>query len=646
MSQPAALYCYCGTRVPFVNITEHLTHCSVRTESSPLSTLSRRLKENSTLEQLKLYLQELHAEFQIMQEYIQTKEVPAKPALVAVRPAPLPVLERPVQGGRGRPMEEEKKEVVRPAELYRPPMDPPRPMEPLRPIEPMRPIEPPKSIEPLRGMEIPQKGGRRSPSPVDAGIKCGACGRSWGDAFSEVQFLDCNHIVCKEHLVATFEEEYRRNQQLKCPVRGCSFVLSVGEVKELVGEQRFDELMMALVVGDGEVIANCSCGISITLESARIDYNQKDQNGVKFSREAAEHFAKYRFRCPKCTTISCAKCKEAPYHEGTTCEQFKIFKAAKKCRFCGEKLPNGKEVCGKPECRERLDRVCKKVLRCGHICYGVNKEAICPPCLHESCARDGHNEFEYCTICYTEGLGNAPIVQLSCGHLLHYHCVATTLANRWVGPRITFTFATCPQCKEWAFTPNNRELLEKMQAFKALYDDIVDKGVKRLKFEGEDRDPRIVTEGAAYFNNPQKFAMDRLCYYECFKCHKPYFGGKKDCAQQDAGKKYDPSELVCPTCVAENMPGTANCQKHGTEFIEFKCKFCCDHAAWFCWGNTHFCEKCHTRQNAGDYVSRLPKDKLPRCPGPRDCPLKMRHPPNGEEFALGCSMCRNVISDF
>ena len=44
---------------------------------------------------------------------------------------------------------------------------------------------------------------------------------------------------------------------------------------------------------------------------------------------------------------------------------------------------------------------------------------------------------------------------------------------------------------------------------------------------------------------------------------------------------------------------------------------------------------------------------LPRCPaGPvgkqlpgkefHDCPLKIRHPAPGEEFALGCGICRNA----
>lgn len=67
-------------------------------------------------------------------------------------------------------------------------------------------------------------------------------------------------------------------------------------------------------------------------------------------------------------------------------------------------------------------------------------------------------------------------------------------------------------------------------------------------------------------------------------------------------------------------------------------------AAWFCWGNTHFCDPCHTRQNNGDYLSKKTKAELPVCLG-KDCPLKVPHPPNGEEFALGCTLCRNLIAN-
>jgi hypothetical protein len=61
---------------------------------------------------------------------------------------------------------------------------------------------------------------------------------------------------------------------------------------------------------------------------------------------------------------------------------------------------------------------------------------------------------------------------------------------------------------------------------------------------------------------------------------------------EDGNKEFKPEELVCANCC--DIP-IDNCPKHGKEFIEFKCKFCCSIAQWFCWGTTHFCEPCHKR---------------------------------------------------
>lgn len=99
---------------------------------------------------------------------------------------------------------------------------------------------------------------------------------------------------------------------------------------------------------------------------------------------------------------------------------------------------------------------------------------------------------------------------------------------------------------------------------------------------------------------------------------------------------------MCGKCALDTMGvGSSRCGKHGIDFIEFKCRFCCSIAQWFCWGTTHFCDKCHTLQCKGVYISRKPRSELPRCPGPEQCNLKIAHPPNGEEFSLGCSICRN-----
>ena len=48
---------------------------------------------------------------------------------------------------------------------------------------------------------------------------------------------------------------------------------------------------------------------------------------------------------------------------------------------------------------------------------------------------------------------------------------------------------------------------------------------------------------------------------------------------------------------------------------------------------------------AGDYVSRKSKKELPQCKGGRNCPLKVDHPENGDEYSLGCAICRNAAAN-
>ena len=95
----------------------------------------------------------------------------------------------------------------------------------------------------------------------------------------------------------------------------------------------------------------------------------------------------------------------------------------------------------------------------------------------------------------------------------------------------------------------------------------------------------------------QAWSLYKLAYYQCYKCKVPYFGGMKDCiAAQAASQEFKPEELVCAKCSSLALGlGDTNCKKHGLDFIEFKCKFCCSISQWFCWGNTHFCEPCHKR---------------------------------------------------
>lgn len=318
------------------------------------------------------------------------------------------------------------------------------------------------------------------------------------------------------------------------------------------------------------------------------------------------------------------------------------------CRFCGSASNTGLlaigNVCAESECQEYSRTACSKTLPCGHQCGGVKDEANCLPCLHGCVSSDLKQDADdMCMICFTEALSCAPTIQLRCGHLFHLHCSASALTRRWPGPRITFAFSLCPICKAPIEHDSLQELLKPI---KVLFEDVKRKALMRLEYEGLHRSETITTVGARFYQDPAGYAMERYAYYVCCKCEKAYYGGEARCdAEAGIGDDYDPNELVCGGC--SDVSRAQMCPKHGTDFLEYKCRYCCSVAVFFCFGTTHFCNACH---DDFQRVTNIPKGDLPRCPaGARakklegeECPLHVKHPPTGEEFALGCGVCRNA----
>ena len=108
-----------------------------------------------------------------------------------------------------------------------------------------------------------------------------------------------------------------------------------------------------------------------------------------------------------------------------------------------------------------------------------------------------------------------------------------------------------------------------------------------------------------------------------------------DC-ENDAMRAADTrvQDLICGSCAADMCgAGVTKCDKHGTDYIDYKCRYCCSVALFFCGGNTHYCDPCHN-----DAIARRLKTK--DCHG-QNCPLGVKHPPGGQEFALGCGLCRS-----
>ncbi|KAJ4457174.1 putative E3 ubiquitin-protein ligase MYCBP2 [Paratrimastix pyriformis] len=335
-----------------------------------------------------------------------------------------------------------------------------------------------------------------------------------------------------------------------------------------------------------------------------------------------------------CETVFCGKCGLAPYHLGRTCED---VSADRHCRYCQEALqgpppsrvePAFRNVCHREECQVMIRQSCPRMLPCGHPCCGFRsasrwpllfgtaprREAVCLPCLDPACAQAAHlaqGGPEFCNICFIDQLGAAPCIQLRCGHIFHLRCVREKIAKRWTGYRITFGFLECPLCKQPFEHP-------------ALAGDLAP--VLELRQKVQVHMARLPPFRWAFCSVPA-FAMHKMAFFLCSRCHKPYFSGAAQCQE---AVDFNPDELVCAGCSAPAAGGEASCPSHGTDFIQYKCRYCCSVACWFCWGTHHFCDPCHRKAGTLRNLKSVPNV----------CTCGKSHPSHGTEYCLGCSMCR------
>lgn len=461
-------------------------------------------------------------------------------------------------------------------------------------------------------------------------------------------------MACRTCLTRFIMEKVEANMPSKivCTHPGCGKPFTPADYRSLLSGEQHDlyenSTLTEFVSTNSSTLVTCPQCKSV-VERISGGSASKDpvpsNSPVPMVPETIAHYNHCRFKCRECDTEFCSDCATSPYHLGFTCASFKSFKTSAHCRFCDVQLKptntappmkygaNLRDVCTNPECIERRGYSCAESLKCGHACGGIIQDSLHShlPCL--KCPQpDGSAAIggDWCPICYSEGLSNAPCIKLACSHILHYHCAVSSIKAKWPGMAITFRFLECPICKQEVSHPALKMLLAPHLEMK---EKIQQKALERFNHMNLKEVKELTDKDSPYFNNPLKYSLARFCYYPCFTCKEPYFGGLKDCNAElaAAGKEDKLEELICGPCAAKNAGDRSSCAKHGTDYIEYKCKFCCNVAAWYCWGSTHFCEECHKK--AAD-VAKLPKNKLPKCT------CKGNHPPNGEEYCLGCSVCR------
>eukprot|EP00753_Platysulcus_tardus_P014804 PLAT4540.1.p1 GENE.PLAT4540.1~~PLAT4540.1.p1 ORF type:complete len:829 (+),score=264.74 PLAT4540.1:25-2487(+) len=352
-----------------------------------------------------------------------------------------------------------------------------------------------------------------------------------------------------------------------------------------------------------------------------------------------------------------------------------------------------RDVCSDEECVEKRALSCARVKACGHACGGCagESEDWCLPCLQPACLQARNDRLaaeaalgdveavvageskgeedgappprtlsvaglllpedprklpisqaadDYCNICWVDELSAAPCVQLSCGHLFHASCMKQKLAGRWPGQRITFGFLRCPLCTAVAhsFDPAF-PLKDELEPMLTLYFRLRQQALRRLTLEGMADDAALKEVGGKYFHNAELYALDSFAFYSCFKCKKPYFGGRRACEAAVEADSIPAEDMVCYDCSPLKLEACGRAEHKDS--IIWKCRYCCDLAVWFCFGTHHFCNSCHDKWIASKLSRATTPDDVDQCAGAASCPLGREHPPNGgtEEFSLGCSQC-------
>ena len=196
-----------------------------------------------------------------------------------------------------------------------------------------------------------------------------------------------------------------------------------------------------------------------------------------------------------------------------------------------------------------------------------------------------------CNICFSEELGQAPCVVLQCNgsalrHVFHADCLKTRLEKGWAGAPIDFSFLKCPLCETRVAHPRYAALL---RPYLQLEEKVAAKALERLHFEGMENDKAIVDGGGRFHGDARGFALHHFSFFQCFQCRSPYFAGARACAAAVIGGDGDAAaaaeipreDLCCANC--QNVVSQEACKTHGSDWLSFKCRFCCANAVWHCW---------------------------------------------------------------
>ena len=246
-----------------------------------------------------------------------------------------------------------------------------------------------------------------------------------------------------------------------------------------------------------------------------------------------------------------------------------------------------------------------------------------------------------CPICVEEVGQN--LLYLDCQHSICRSCIKGQLNARWPDKQISFNFLKCPMCREPLRHP---ELADAILVHTRFQTHVQELCLKKCL-----QDVLIADLGKLVEINRSE-AIEVCCRevacFLCEECSEPFAAGRADCG---ALGRIDDVAIRCNGCQWKK-PSAFKCSVHsGLENAVVKCDFCCDVAHFNC-GHAMYCQACHTSPLASSQPLFDPRNGGTRkvgqgqvCPGPKNCPLGVPHPPNGTAnmaFIIGCIDCNKL----
>jgi hypothetical protein len=94
---------------------------------------------------------------------------------------------------------------------------------------------------------------------------------------------------------------------------------------------------------------------------------------------------------------------------------------------------------------------------------------------------------------------------------------------------MTFNFLRCPGCKKPLGIKGNNEAAKLYNRHLKSREVVMNLAIEQLKLNLEEHSPILRNPNHRFFKKPKSLAMAVFAVYPCYKCKKPFIGGKVSC---------------------------------------------------------------------------------------------------------------------